>query len=54
MSKKIGQATTYGLIIPGVARIAKITSLSKEAARRLKWIDHYRKKKNITENLPAL
>lgn len=49
MSKKIGQATTYGVIIPGAARIAKITSLSKEAVRRLKWIDYYREKKNVTE-----
>lgn len=36
----------YGTIIPHLWKLAKIVKLSKEAKRRLKWIDYYLKKKN--------
>ena len=49
MKDRIGSATTYGAIIPGAARISKTTSLSKEANRRLKWIDYHRSGKSVAE-----
>lgn len=49
MSTKIGPATTYGAIIPGAARIAKIAILSKEAQRKLKWIDYHHREKDVTK-----
>ena len=50
MTKKIGVPTqTFGVIIPHVWRLAKIVKLSKEGQRRLKWIDYYLKKKNVSE-----
>ena len=49
MKGKIGGLTTYGAIIPGARRISEITSLSKEAKRRLKWIDYYGEKRSVAE-----
>lgn len=49
MSTIIGPASTYGAIIPQAAKISKTTSLTKEARRRLKWIDYYHGNKNVTE-----
>jgi len=40
---------TYGTIIPHVWRLSKIVKLSKEGQKRLKWIDHYQRKKNVVE-----
>lgn len=37
---------TYGHILPGASRIARIVSPSKETQRRLKWLDHYHQHKN--------
>ena len=34
--------STYGSIVPGARRLAKLSvELSKEARRRLKWFDYY-------------
>ena len=50
MSNKVGVPTqTFGTIIPHVWKIAKIVKLSKDGQKRLKWIDHYLRKKNVTE-----
>ncbi len=50
MNQKIGVPTqTYGTIIPHVWRLSKIVKLSKEGQRRLKWIDHHQRKKNVAE-----
>ena len=34
---------TYGAILPGAVRIARIHCPSRQAANRLRWMDHYRK-----------
>jgi len=49
MKGRIGSPTTYGAILPYAEKIAKITSLSKEAERRLKWIDYQREKRNVVK-----
>lgn len=50
MKQKTGVPTqTFGTIIPHVWKIAKIVKLSKEGQKRLKWIDHYLRKKNVAE-----
>lgn len=50
MSNKIGVPTqTFGTIIPHVWKLAKIVKLSKDGQKRLKWIDHYLRKKNVAE-----
>jgi len=50
MKHKVGVPTqTYGTIIPHVWRIAKIVNLSKEGRKRLRWIDYYLTKKNVTQ-----
>jgi len=49
MKGKIGSSSSYGVIIPHAKRISEISKLSKEAKRRLKWIDYYFEKKNVTE-----
>ena len=49
MKQTIGPASIYGNVLPKSERIAKISSISKKACSRLKWIDHYRKaSKNVT------
>ncbi len=43
MGKRYGvPMQTYGHILPGAARIARLTSISKIAKQRLTWLDHYR------------
>jgi transposase InsO family protein len=37
---------TYGNILPGATKLARIPVLSKEAKQRLAWIDYYRKHGN--------
>ncbi len=32
---------TYGSVLPGAAKLARISAVSSVAKRRLKWIDHY-------------
>lgn len=50
MKQKTGVPTqTFGVIIPHVWRLAKIVKLSKDGRKRLKWIDHYLRKKNVVE-----
>lgn len=49
MKGKIGSATTYGTVIPYAGKISKITKLSKEEKRRLKWIDYYFEKQSVVE-----
>lgn len=39
MTKKTGSQTRIGTVLPGAARIAKITNISDEAKARLKWIN---------------
>lgn len=47
MKKQYGvPMNTYGHILPGAEKISKISSSSKEATKRLYWIDHYKKHKN--------
>jgi transposase InsO family protein len=47
MKKRYGvPMNTYGHILPGASRIAKLYSPSKDAIRRIAWIDHYQKHKN--------
>lgn len=47
MKKRYGvPMNTYGHILPGAVKIAKIYSPGKEAKQRLAWIDHYKKHKN--------
>src|SRR6266498_2297511 len=42
MGKRYGVAmNSYGHILPGAARIARIPVLSKKAKQRLKWMDWY-------------
>jgi len=49
MNQKVGVPTqTFGTIIPHVWKLSKIVKLSKEGQRRLKWIDHYQRKKNVS------
>jgi len=47
---KIGVTmNTYGVILPKAgytASLARRTKISKEAKKRLKWLDHYRQKGN--------
>jgi len=50
MKGSVGVPTqTYGTIIPHVWRLSKIVKLSKDGQKRLKWIDHYQRKKNVVE-----
>lgn len=50
MKQKTGVPTqTFGAVIPHVWRLSKIVKLSKDGQRRLKWIDYYLRKKNVTE-----
>jgi len=49
MKGRIGSSASYGVAIPKAAKIAKITGLSKEAKRRLKWIDYYLKRKSVVD-----
>lgn len=50
MRGSIGVPTqTFGAIIPHVWRLAKIIRLSREGQKRLKWVDHYLRKKNVAE-----
>lgn len=37
---------SYGHILPGATKVARIVSPSKEAQHRLQWIDHYHNHKN--------
>lgn len=37
---------SYGHILPGATKVARIPTPNKEALHRLKWMDHYRKHKN--------
>lgn len=46
MKGKIGQATRYTTRLPNQWKLERIVDLSKEAGRRLKWIDYYLKHKN--------
>lgn len=49
MSNRIGTSTgTYGVIIPRLHKLSRIVQLSKEGQTRLKWVDYYLKKKNVT------
>lgn len=42
MGKRYGvPMNTYGSILPGAARIARLPTLSKVAKQRLAWLDHY-------------
>lgn len=43
----VGTATRYGSVLPGASKISKVYSPSKEAKQRLRWIDHYKKTKNV-------
>ena len=36
------------IVLPGAALLASLPILSKDAKRRLQWMDHYRKTKNVT------
>jgi transposase InsO family protein len=47
MQGKIGTKTKIGYVLPGAIRISKIHSPCKEAKKRLRWIDHYRKENNV-------
>lgn len=47
MKKQYGvPMNTYGHILPGAARIARIYSPSKDAKQRLAWVEHYKKHGN--------
>jgi putative transposase len=37
---------TYGYVLPGAVKLARIPVMSPEAKRRLKWIDHYHRCRN--------
>jgi transposase InsO family protein len=37
---------TYGHVLPGAIKLARIPVMSSEAKRRLKWIDHYQQSHN--------
>ena len=43
-----GVHMTYSSILPGAASLARLPMLSKEAKKRLAWMDHYRKSGNVT------
>jgi len=50
MKQRVGVPTqTYGTIIPHVWRLSKIVKLSKDGQKRLKWVDQYLRKKNVSE-----
>ncbi|OQA04061.1 MAG: Integrase core domain protein [bacterium ADurb.Bin400] len=49
MKGRIGESTAYGVVLPHARRVAKIEQLSKEGRRRLKWIDYYHEKQNVTD-----
>ena len=38
----------YGPVIPHLWRLSKLVKLSHDGKKRLKWIDHYLKKKNVS------
>ena len=40
---------TVKYILPGVSKLASLPNLSKEAKKRLKWFDYYRKTDNIAQ-----
>lgn len=49
MRGRIGTTTgTYGSILPGAARLAKLVPASRIAQRRLAWLDHYQRHQNAT------
>lgn len=49
MHGSIGTRTSvYGSILPGAARLAKIVPLSKDARRRLAWMDWYQRHQNAS------
>jgi len=37
---------TYGYVLPGAVKLARLPALGPEAKRRLKWIDHYHRCRN--------
>jgi transposase InsO family protein len=41
-----GQAMSTSYTLPGAAALARLPVLSKEAKKRLRWMDHYRSTKN--------
>lgn len=47
MKGSVGTKTQHGVILPGAAKASKIYSPSKEARQRLRWIDHYKKTRNV-------
>lgn len=49
MKGKIGSSTIFGTILPGAGRISKISDLSKEGKKRLKWIDYYKRTESVTQ-----
>lgn len=47
----IGQASQYGLIITKASYITSLVrqgTISKDAAKRLRWMDHYRRHRNVS------
>lgn len=42
------QLGTYGSILPGAVRLAKIVRVSKAARQRLTWMDHYQRHRNAS------
>lgn len=49
MKGSVGVPTqTYGTIIPHLWKLAKIVNLSKDGKKRLRWIDCYLRKRNVS------
>jgi len=53
----VKQASAYGAIIPGFDYITSLSrqgTISREAKKRLKWFDHYRKYGKLKKQIPSM